>query len=232
VEAEAVKTGNIPEEEALGGHLTKQLANRHTQATTLNNTQAIILSNNMQITMAKSTTRLMILMVRSTTAMVQRPNSIHSKLTQANPVSTQDSQTTLQQISLNMQLKRSIPNLHIRSRVINQSLMLRRKHRPMSLPITGKWLSIPLTRNKRSQLSRQSRHIITPNRSTSNPDIRITRQRFKITLSKSIIKRFQITLLISRRYQNTNTQSMITNPKPLSMKRKPRNKHLPTQAPE
>ena len=74
VGAEAVKTGNIPEEEALGGHLTKQLANRHTQANSLNNNHAIILSNNMQITMAKSTTRDMILMARSTTAMVLRLN--------------------------------------------------------------------------------------------------------------------------------------------------------------
>jgi hypothetical protein len=141
VEAEEVEMGNLPEGGAKEGLNTKELANRHTQVTILSTTPLeIILSNNMQITMAKSTTRLMILMARSTTGMVQRPNSTQSKLTQANPVSTLDRQTTLQQTSPNMRLKRSIPNLHIRSRVINQSLMLSRKHRPMSLPIIGKWL--------------------------------------------------------------------------------------------
>ena len=74
VGAEEVEMGNIPVEEALGGHLTNQQANRHIQANSLNNTQEIIISNNMQITMAKSTTRDRILMARSTTAMVLRPN--------------------------------------------------------------------------------------------------------------------------------------------------------------
>jgi hypothetical protein len=141
VGAEEVEMGNFPEGGALEGLNTKELANRHTQVTILSTTPLeIILSNNMQITMAKSTTLLMILMVRSTTAMAQRPKSIHSKLTQANQVSTLDRQTTLQLTSLNMRLKRSMPNLHIKSRVINQSIMLSHKHRPMSLPITGKWL--------------------------------------------------------------------------------------------
>jgi hypothetical protein len=95
VGAEEVEMGNIPEEEALGGLRTKQLTNRHTQAITLNNTQEIILSNNMQITMVKSTMRDMILMARSTTAMVRRPN-IHNKLTLPSPVSSLHMHTSLQ----------------------------------------------------------------------------------------------------------------------------------------
>lgn len=222
--AEAVKTGNIPEGEAMGGHLTKQLANRHTQVNTLNNSQATILSNNMLITMAKSTTRDKILMDRSTTGMVRRPN-IHSRLTQASPASTLYKQT-----SLNMRLKRSMHKLHIRSRVINQRIRLSRKHRPMSLhplPIRGKWLSTPLTKKKKSQLSRQSRRI-TLNKSTS-PDNRSTRQRFQITQSKSITERFQ-NIIISQRLQRINTQIMITNPKLLSMRRKDIKKHHPIQS--
>lgn len=126
VGAEEVETAvNLPEEEVMGGLHTNQLPNRSTRATTLNSTQEITLSNNMQTTIVKSTTLRMILMARSTTAMERKPNSILRDHTKARRVSTLDKQT-----SLITRLKRS---QHIRSRVINQRINLSRNHRPMRL---------------------------------------------------------------------------------------------------
>ena len=126
VEAEEVETAvNLPEEEAMGSLLIKQLPIRRTRATILNSTLEITLSNNMLTTMVKSTTLRMILMARSTTAMERKPCSILRDHTKARRVSTLDKQT-----SLITRLKRS---QHIRTRAINQRINLSRNHRPMRL---------------------------------------------------------------------------------------------------